>query len=176
MRGLSLTQPWASLVAFGEKMFETRSWGTKYRGPVLIHAAFRFPNEARALCDREPWARLLRYRATADLPRGQVLAVATLGWCGQIVEQLEEEKTGHGVTRWRGRMIGDVEANGLLATTPNERLVGDWRVGRWIWQLTNVRELAYPIPARGMLGLWKVPPVLEAAVLADPRALTEPSA
>lgn len=40
---LSLWQPWATLVALGVKSIETRSWSTKYRGPIAIHAAARRP-------------------------------------------------------------------------------------------------------------------------------------
>lgn len=43
IRGLTLTQPWATLVALGEKHYETRSWDTGYRGLVAIHAAKKFP-------------------------------------------------------------------------------------------------------------------------------------
>lgn len=43
MRALSLRQPWASLVTIGVKTIETRSWATKYRGPLAIHAAKRRP-------------------------------------------------------------------------------------------------------------------------------------
>lgn len=39
MRALSLWQPWASLVAYGEKLWETRAWHTNVRGRVAIHAA-----------------------------------------------------------------------------------------------------------------------------------------
>lgn len=39
MRALSLLQPWASFVAHCLKEFETRSWGTGYRGPIAIHAS-----------------------------------------------------------------------------------------------------------------------------------------
>jgi activating signal cointegrator 1 len=39
MKVLTLHQPWASLVALGVKTIETRSWSTKYRGPLAIHAA-----------------------------------------------------------------------------------------------------------------------------------------
>ena len=42
MKCLSLWQPWASLVVIGAKRFETRSWPTNYRGPLLIHAAQRW--------------------------------------------------------------------------------------------------------------------------------------
>lgn len=47
MKALSLTQPWATLVVSGAKLFETRSWTTRYRGPLLIHAAKGFPRYAR---------------------------------------------------------------------------------------------------------------------------------
>jgi len=33
---LSLKQPWASLIAQGKKTIETRAWGTRYRGPIVI--------------------------------------------------------------------------------------------------------------------------------------------
>ena len=39
MKAISLLQPWASLVVMGAKTIETRGWGTKYRGPILIHAS-----------------------------------------------------------------------------------------------------------------------------------------
>ena len=36
---LSLIQPWASLAVLGHKKIETRSWNTKYRGELFIHAS-----------------------------------------------------------------------------------------------------------------------------------------
>ena len=36
---LSVKQPWAALLAAGVKGVEVRTWGTRRRGPVLIHAA-----------------------------------------------------------------------------------------------------------------------------------------
>lgn len=36
MKALSLKQPWANLIASGKKTIETRSWGTKYRGDIVI--------------------------------------------------------------------------------------------------------------------------------------------
>lgn len=38
LRVLSVRQPWASLIASGRKTVELRSWGTTYRGPILILA------------------------------------------------------------------------------------------------------------------------------------------
>lgn len=39
MKALSIRQPWAWLIVNGFKDIENRSWHTKYRGPVLIHAS-----------------------------------------------------------------------------------------------------------------------------------------
>ena len=39
MKALSLKQPWADKVALGQKTIEVRTWGTKYRGPLAIHAS-----------------------------------------------------------------------------------------------------------------------------------------
>jgi hypothetical protein len=38
MRALSVQQPWAALIASGEKSIEVRTWNTSYRGPLLICA------------------------------------------------------------------------------------------------------------------------------------------
>jgi hypothetical protein len=39
MKCLSLKQPFADLIAFGEKTIELRKWNTKFRGEFLIHAS-----------------------------------------------------------------------------------------------------------------------------------------
>ena len=36
MKALSVKQPWANLIASGEKTIETRTWSTNHRGPLLI--------------------------------------------------------------------------------------------------------------------------------------------
>ncbi len=41
MKALSVKQPWANLIADGSKTIETRSWATKYRGPLLIVSSRR---------------------------------------------------------------------------------------------------------------------------------------
>lgn len=38
MKVLTISQPWAWAVASGVKRLENRSWTTKHRGPLLIHA------------------------------------------------------------------------------------------------------------------------------------------
>lgn len=39
MKGLSVKEPFASLIADGRKSIETRGWRTDYRGPLLICAS-----------------------------------------------------------------------------------------------------------------------------------------
>lgn len=39
MPALSVRQPWAWLIAEGYKPIENRTWGTRYRGRLLIHAS-----------------------------------------------------------------------------------------------------------------------------------------
>jgi len=36
IKALSVKQPWANMIASGEKTIETRAWGTNYRGELLI--------------------------------------------------------------------------------------------------------------------------------------------
>lgn len=49
MKCLSLKQPYADLLAFGEKTIELRKWNTKFRGEFLIHASKNIDIEA---CER----------------------------------------------------------------------------------------------------------------------------
>jgi hypothetical protein len=46
MKAITIIQPWATLIAFGEKEFETRSWATNYRGNLAIHAGRKIDKEA----------------------------------------------------------------------------------------------------------------------------------
>lgn len=39
MKALSLKQPYAWLIANGFLQVDDRTWGTQYRGPMLIHAS-----------------------------------------------------------------------------------------------------------------------------------------
>jgi hypothetical protein len=38
MKAICIHQPWAHFIVKGFKDIENRSWKTKYRGPILIHA------------------------------------------------------------------------------------------------------------------------------------------
>ena len=144
MRGISLSEPWATLVAIGAKKLETRSWSTSYVGPVAIHAAKRFPNEYRSLLAEEPFRSALeRVNPTGKRWLGCVLAVGELTACNEIT--LDNAP--------------DVETA--------EYEFGDYTPGRFMFSLARVRRLARPIPLRGALGLWSVPPDIASLILAS---------
>ena len=46
MKVLTIKQPYASLIAYGIKEYEFRTWKTNYRGDVLIHAGKSIDKEA----------------------------------------------------------------------------------------------------------------------------------
>jgi len=136
VKALSLTQPWASLVATGAKKIETRSWRTDYRGPLAIHASAEFPREARLLCFTEPfYSALKKANLNANHRPEKVLSL------GAIVAVCE---------------LADVQVI-TAANVPGEPegSFGEYRPGRFMWVLENVRRLPRPIPAKGSLGLWE---------------------
>ena len=54
MKVLSVMQPWASLIFHG-KNIENRTWATKYRGELLIHASAKSAGIASELLTDEQW-------------------------------------------------------------------------------------------------------------------------
>lgn len=135
MKALTLTQPWATLVAIGAKHVETRSWRCSYRGPLAIHAAKGFPKDARGTCLLQPFTRILTaagFDTIDQLPRGQIIAVARLTACRPTSEA--------------SLLVGELEHE-----------FGDYGPDRWGWFLEEVRKLETPMPAIGALGLWTVP-------------------
>lgn len=52
MKGLSLWQPWAGLIAIGEKTIETRYWETSYRGNILICSAQKYDENWKRISSR----------------------------------------------------------------------------------------------------------------------------
>ncbi|QWU14903.1 ASCH domain-containing protein [Paenibacillus sophorae] len=145
MRCITILQPWATLIALGEKKFETRSWKTKNRGQLAIHAGKKIDKE---ICQREPFKSVLaKHGYTADnLPTGSVVAVCRLKECYRVTRPYGE----NGLISLEGthqlRTWGDYLSN--------EQLFGDYSDGRFAWELADVQRLPEPIPAKGRQGLW----------------------
>jgi hypothetical protein len=155
MKAITLTQPWASLVAIGEKKIETRSWRTNYRGPLAIHAAKGFPYEAKVVCFEEPFQSILldhgfikrdiTFPGNLRFPFG-----AILGTC----ELFDVVKTDSWV--WFGKAIRGWENRGVFWTLDNQEIAfGDYSRGRFAWLLYDLQMFPEPILAKGSLGLWE---------------------
>jgi activating signal cointegrator 1 len=140
MKCLSLIQPWATLVAIGAKTIETRSWPTKYRGPLAIHASKGFPRWCQDFSKEPPVSVLLGPHF--DFPRGVVLATCELVDCKEIVTR--EFMIGVGPT-----------ARQMFPPEGQEFHFGNYSHGRYALILANVVALAEPVPAKGALGLWE---------------------
>ena len=67
MKALSIRQPWAWAIIHAGKDVENRPWGTRYRGPLLIHASKTLDQEGRAWIET-----VLGIEVPPVLPRGGV--------------------------------------------------------------------------------------------------------
>jgi hypothetical protein len=131
MKALSLLQPWASLVVWGHKTIETRSWRTAYRGELLIHASRGKSGELIAQepafkrhiphYDRLPFGALIGKVLLTD-----VVPVDALFLSDSLINKLSME----------------------------ERAFGDYTRGRYAWMLEEPVAFADPIRINGSLGLW----------------------
>ena len=81
MKALTIKQPWATLIIQGDKRFEFRSWQTKYRGELLIHAGKGI--------DKEAMKRLAKY-LPAELPYGKILGKVKLVDCIKMSPEFKE--------------------------------------------------------------------------------------
>jgi activating signal cointegrator 1 len=138
MKCLSLWQPWASLIEVGAKTIETRSWSTRYRGPIAIHAAKRWSRDQLDFCRWSQVEHALRGMISMPrrppreaLPFGVIVAVADLVDCYEIDAV-------------------------NLPSSPTERAFGDYTPGRFAWQLANIRAVPY-VPLCATQGLFPLP-------------------
>lgn len=143
--GLTLTQPWATLLAVGAKRFETRSWQTRYRGLVAIHASARFPTDARALCYENGFFQdalsscghqvLSAREIIPPLPLGRIIGI------GNLIDCLTSQEA-------RRRIRHPVNIR--------EEAFGDFGPMRFAWEFEWAELLPRQIPYKGMLGLWSL--------------------
>jgi len=139
MKALSLTQPFATLVAIGAKRIETRSWHTNYRGPLAIHASKGFPRDSQAYCEDQPFLMVLREFfgpefETGQLPTGAIVGLTSVSGCVKMTPE------------W------------IASIAEIERSFGLYELDRSGWILGPVEWLIQPIPIKGALGLWEYTP------------------
>jgi len=176
VKGLTLWQPWATLVATGDKRIETRSWGTSFRGMVLIHAAVKpydntlHENGALGFDTREALDGKVQFVCGQPiLPRGTVVAVARLKHC------IKHHGVAEPDVRLPRTMMEFADYYSALGTTETmsihltkkERQFGDYSAGRFAWYLGDVTPLASPVPTRGYQQIWQPTAAVIAAVTTE---------
>lgn len=125
MKVITIKQPFASLIASGQKEYEFRTWKTAYRGDILIHAGKSVDNEAMG-----------RFSSfNLDCPLGCIIAKATLTDCILIDENVKKELASkNGPVYWG--ITSDPDWNG------------------YGFKLENIQPID-PIYINGKLGLWE---------------------
>ena len=80
MKVLTIKQPWATLIAEGYKEFEFRTWKTKYRGEILIHAGKGIDKKAM-----EKFKHL-----NLEYPAGCIIAKASITDCVLVDDEMRK--------------------------------------------------------------------------------------
>jgi len=79
MKCLSIRQPWAWAIIHAGKDFENRTWGTTYRGPLLIHAGKTFDKD-----DRESIEIISGIQVPEGLPLGGIVGQVEITDCIKV--------------------------------------------------------------------------------------------
>lgn len=127
MKVLSIKEPFASLIKERIKTVETRSWKTKYRGEIYIHASLKKIN-----IKDERIKKLLELLPNKDMQYGHIICKCNLIDCIYMDEDY----------------VNNIKKN------KQEYLCGHYEVGRYGWVLELIEVLKEPIPAKGHLGIW----------------------
>ncbi|MBR1376932.1 MAG: ASCH domain-containing protein [Bacilli bacterium] len=124
MKVITIKQPWASLIAEGIKEYEFRTWKTKYRGDILIHAGKGI--------DKKAMKKFECYNL--DYPSGCIIAKATLTDCILVDEESR-------------KMLN--RKNPLVYSN----IINDLNWKGYGFKLENVEKVK-PIDINGKLSLW----------------------
>lgn len=146
MKALTIHEPFAWAIAAGHKPVENRTWETKHRGPLAIHASKQKPDpeDIDFVTDCAFGAPELDIpQAEWDAHRARIVAALRPG-CVLAVAMVE-------------RMIDSAD---LLPKKKRE-----WFCGPVAWLLdADVRRLREPLPVKGAQGLWDLSEADEVAV------------
>ena len=128
MKVLSLTEPFATLIKENKKIIETRSWSTKYRGELYIHAS----STKMSKKDSEN-KELMSLIDGKNLNFGNIICKCNLVDCIYMTKEYVE----------------DMKQNNY-----QEYICGIYEEGRYAWILDEIQILDNPIKAKGQLGIW----------------------
>ena len=135
MKALSVRQPWASLIVLGLKDIENRSWATRQRGTVLVHASKGMT--------RNEWEDAIDFAVEAiraDPRNAGATKTKTLRELGFEFDALP-----------RGGIVGQVEITDCVTASPSP-----WFMGEHGFVLANPKPLPFR-PFKGALGFFNIP-------------------
>ncbi|XP_062084419.1 uncharacterized protein LOC133790695 [Humulus lupulus] len=89
---LTMHQPWASLLVYGIKRIEGRSWPAPIRGRLWIHAASKVPDEATIKAMEDFYREIYALNGVNDLKFPEHYPVSRLIGCVEVVGCLEREE------------------------------------------------------------------------------------
>ncbi len=135
MKALTISQPYASLIADGSKWVENRTWLTNYRGPLAIHAG--------------KGSRYLNRHVLKSYPTGVVIAICRLHACIDVADFRVA------IVRTCQQHVDYLQSLRCRLDLLYEFLDHEHTEGPVGWILTDVRKLPEPIPAVGKQGLWE---------------------
>lgn len=148
MKVITIKQPWASLIVSGYKKIETRSWNTKYRGELLIHASKADKHMKQTISELYEYMNNRVYIEWHDktLPFGKIIGKVNL------IETISTEEL------HSNQSISDGYKNEWTIHEEfggdDELAFGDYSPNRFGWLLSDPVKFENPIEAKGQLGLW----------------------
>lgn len=134
MKAITIWQPWAEFIAAGVKHNETRSWATKYRGPIAIHAAVKPIRQVVPLLSEKAFGLMVEKLEKASMANGELLTYFNYG---EVIATAELVAC---------HFITEEYLSTLLDT---EKALGDYSLGRYAWE----PELARQVKAAGAAGV-----------------------
>lgn len=108
IKALSIAQPWAECIVAKGKNVENRSWNTKKRGYIAVHASAAYDKDRFEYCYED-----YRLRIDPDsLPYGAIVGFA------EIIDVVTEETLGRKTKKWFSGQYGFVLGNIIKLKTP----------------------------------------------------------
>ncbi len=132
MKAITIKQPWASLICWGLKDIENRTWKTKQRGRVFIHAGAQW------------------YPGFMSKIGSRVSGFFTDGQWDTFTNSHRSRLIFDGDGLPLSAIIGEVE---ILDCVENHPSV--WAIdGQYHWVLANAIQYETPITCKGALSFW----------------------
>ena len=152
MKAITLYEPYASLMAIGAKVNETRPMRTSHRGDICIHAA------KTDTC----WISSEKYRTNQAFEQRGLDFKPAFGCIVAVVELWDVQPS--------EKFYVEPPTSDPFCISEEEFNFGNYAPGRFIYRTRNLRRLATPVPARGFQSIgWTVPPDIDARVDAEIR-------